>query len=112
MDRAISFYETVFEITMERHQMGPLDMGWFPLIDGKMGAPGSLVHYPEHYKPSHEGPLLYFSAHSGDLSNEMGRVENAGGKILSPKKQISDENGYMALIEDTEGNRIALHSRQ
>jgi predicted enzyme related to lactoylglutathione lyase len=57
------------------------------------------------------GTLVYFTAHSGDLDNELGRVENAGGKVFQPKTLISDDVGYMAVIGDTEGNRIALHSR-
>jgi hypothetical protein len=37
-------------------------------------------------------------------------VEAAGGKVLVPKTQISEDYGYMAMFLDTEGNRIALHS--
>lgn len=111
MDRAVKFYETVFDVKLERHPMGPLDMAWFPMMDNGNGSPGSLVKH-EFYKPSKEGALLYFTATSGDLNNELGRVEAAGGKICKPRKQISEEYGYMAVIEDTEGNWIALHSRK
>ena len=111
MDRAIKFYETVFNLKLSRNTLGPLDMAWFPWDEEKPGSPGSLVCLPEYYKPSQEGVLIYFSSHTGDLADELSRVEKAGGKILSPKKQISEENGYMALLLDTEGNRIALHSR-
>ena len=38
-------------------------------------------------------------------------MEAAGGKVVESKTKISDEHGYMALIIDTEGNRVALHSR-
>jgi predicted enzyme related to lactoylglutathione lyase len=110
MERAITFYETVFAIKLERHEMGPLDMAWFPSIEQGLGASGSLVKH-EQYTPSQQGTLVYFTAHSGDLNNELGRVEKAGGKILMPRKQISQEYGFMALALDSEGNRIALHSR-
>jgi predicted enzyme related to lactoylglutathione lyase len=30
MERAIAFYEKVLDLKMDRHQMGPLDMAWFP----------------------------------------------------------------------------------
>jgi len=63
----------------------------------------------ESYVPSHEGTLVYFSCE--DLQNELGRIVSAGGKILQEKTQISPENGFMGLFEDTEGNRVALHSQ-
>lgn len=112
MDRAIAFYETVFGYKLERHKMGELDMAWFPMIQEGTGAMGSLVFNKELYKPCTNGTLVYFTAFSGDVNNELERVEKAGGKILTPKTKISDEYGFMALVMDTEGNRIALHSRK
>ncbi len=113
MERAIQFYEQVFDIKIERHTMGPLDMGWFPFAEGDApGSGGSLVAHPDFYKPSNEGVLVYFSSHTGDLQDELDRVENAGGKVLNEKTPISEEHGFMALFIDSEGNRIALHSRK
>ncbi len=112
IDRAIKFYETVFDIKIERHTMGGLDMGWFPVNPKGGGAMGSLVHMPKFYTPGSQGPLIYFTAHSGDLTNEIGRVTAAGGEVIQTKKLISDDIGYMGLIMDTEGNRVALHSRK
>ena len=112
MERAITFYEKVLDFKMTRNQMGPLDMAWFPWIEDGLGTPGSLVFHGEFYKPSTDGVLIYLTAHSGDLENELSRVEGAGGKVLQPKTKISDEYGFMALIIDSEGNRIALHSRK
>jgi predicted enzyme related to lactoylglutathione lyase len=111
MDRAIQFYEAVFEFKIDRQVVGTLDMGWFPWEDDGVGAGGSLVYYPKEYKPSADGPLIYFTASSGDLQNELERVIPAGGKILGEKRLIAEGFGYMAVIQDTEGNRIALHSR-
>ena len=111
MDRAVRFYESVFKFRLDRQPMGELDMAWFPWVTDKPGPPGSLVHHNEFYKPSHEGVLIYLSSQSGDLSKELSRVEEAGGKILIPKRQIAEDIGYMAVIEDSEGNRVALHSQ-
>ena len=110
MDRAIKFYETVLDMKLERHQMGEFDMAWFPFSD-QPGAPGSLVKHEEWYKPSADGVLIYFSSQAGDLNDELNRVEKAGGSVLVPKKLISEDIGYMAVFADTEGNKIALHSR-
>ena len=112
MERAIQFYEAVFGIKLERHQMGPLDMAWFPWVENGMGASGSLVYNREFYKPSRDGVLVYFTAQSGDLYAELSRVEAAGGKVLVPKALIAEDVGYMAVFVDSEGNRVALHSRK
>ncbi len=55
-----------------------------------------------------DGPLIYFTC--PDLNNELSRVEDAGSKIMQPKTEIGGGHGFMGLIKDTEGNRIALHS--
>lgn len=39
-------------------------------------------------------------------------VENAGGRIIRGKTLIAEDHGYMAIFIVTEGNRVALHSRQ
>lgn len=111
MDRARTFYEAVFKFEIQVHPLGELVMGWFPYAQGKEGAPGSLVQHREAYKPSEtHGPVIYFSCK--DLQEELDRVEAAGGHILQPKTQISEDIGFMALFRDSEGNRIALHSRK
>ena len=111
MDRAKTFYDTVFDIEISVHDMGELIMGWFPFSEGKPGATGSLVMHKEFYFPSeNQGTLVYFS--SEDVQIQLDRVEPAGGKILQPKKQIGEGHGYMALFLDSEGNRLALHSQQ
>lgn len=112
MDRAIKFYETVFGLKLAKNKLGSLDMAWFPWVENAMGAGGSLVLQKEAYRPSPDGVLIYFTAWSGDLAVELARVEGAGGKVLREKTLISEEHGFMGLFMDTEGNRIALHSRK
>lgn len=115
MDRAVKFYNAVFNIEISIHEMGPLVMGWFPFTEAQNspGAAGSLVLHKEAYIPSSDkGALIYFSSRTGNLEDELSRIEAAGGKILQPKTQISEEYGYMALFLDTEGNRVALHSNK
>ena len=110
MDRAIRFYETVFDFPLSRQQMGALEMAWFPSFNEKPGAAGTLIYNAEWYTPSAEGVLIYLSSQTGDLADELARVEDAGGQIIIPKRQISEEIGYMAVFKDSEGNRVALHS--
>ncbi len=108
MARAKKFYETVFNYKIELVNFGGLEMGWFPNAGEAHGATGTLIRQ-ESYIPSHQGTLVYF--HSEDVQNELLRIEEAGGKIIQPKTQISEEHGYMGVFEDTEGNRVALYSQ-
>ena len=110
MKRAMAFYGELFQVELEAQDFGELKMAFLPMGDGTKGAGGSLIEASDHYTPSHEGVLVYFSCN--DVSNELSRVEGAGGEILQKKTQISPEHGYMATFEDTEGNRVALHSQK
>jgi len=58
--------------------------------------------------PHADSVLVYFQCQD-DLSNELGRVEANGGKILTPKVPIGPW-GFVAHVLDTEGNRIGLAS--
>lgn len=110
MKRAKTFYDSVFDISITIHDLGGLIMGWFPFAEGKSGATGSLVQH-EMYTPSAtDGPLIYFSCK--DVADQLAIVEQAGGEILKPKTGIGAGHGFMALVRDTEGNRIAFHSQQ
>ncbi len=110
MPRAMKFYEDVFGIKLQPMELGPLEMAMWPSMPEAKGASGALVKHADWYKPTTDGPLVYFTAQSGDLKNEVARVEPAGGKIAVPIKQIG-EYGWMACCIDTEGNRFAIHSR-
>jgi predicted enzyme related to lactoylglutathione lyase len=86
MDRAIAFYQTVFDISISKHQMGPLLMGWFPALDNKPGAQGSLVYNKEFYTTSKiEGVLIYFTSQAADCAVELARVEKAGVRYFRRK---------------------------
>ncbi len=112
MRRAITFYETVLEVGLERHTVAQIEMAWFPWVENGTGAGGSLSQATEFFQPRDNGVLIFLTAFSGDLANELSRVERAGGKIIQPKTLITEDIGYMAIFLDSEGNRIALHSRK
>lgn len=111
MTRAQEFYEKVFDIKIHIEQFGETKMGWFPFPKDPQarGAGGSLVQNEAHYNPSDNGTLIYFS--SDEITKELKRVKEAGGSVLQEKTLIRDDIVYMALFLDSEGNRIALHSR-
>lgn len=110
-DRAVKFYEAIFEFRMQPMNLGPgaPKMALFP-VDPREAVGGALCHHPDWYKPSEAGTVVYLNA-DPDLSVVLGRIEKAGGKVVVPKTQISPEHGFMAVFRDSEGNRVALHSR-
>ena len=110
-DRAVKFYEAIFDFRMQPMNLGAggPKMALFP-VDPREAVGGALCHHAEWYKPSQSGTLVYLNA-DPDLAVVLGRIEKAGGKIVVPKTQISPEHGYMAVFLDSEGNRVALHSR-
>lgn len=105
MDRAKKFYESILETQIDIQQMDDFTMGWFPSDMNQPGASGTLMK-ANSYIPSHSGTVVYFSV--PEIEDVLGRIEEAGGKILNAKTSIG-KYGYVAHFEDTEGNRVALH---
>jgi uncharacterized protein len=111
LERACAFYEKIFAFKMNAMDLANgLRMAMFP-VDAAQSVGGALCHHPEFYTPSRTGTLVYLNA-DPDLAVVLGRVENAGGQVLVPKTRISPEYGFMAVFIDSEGNRVALHSRE
>ena len=109
LGRATKFYETIFNVKLNPLDLPNIKMRMFPLED-MMGVGGAVVDSGGFHKPSGtEGPLIYLNGNP-DLQKVLDKVEAAGGKIMVAKTEISPEYGYMAVIIDTEGNRIGLHS--
>lgn len=110
MDRAQTFYEGVFQKKLDKMEtpdsVQDLQMVGFPGNMETYGANGALVQMKE-YGPSPSGTIVYFSCE--DCSNESSRVEDLGGKIVKPKFSIG-KYGNIALVQDSEGNMIGLHS--
>jgi len=110
LDRATKFYETIFAVTLAPLDLPNIKMRMFPIDNMQTGVGGAVVDSGGFHKPSTtDGPLIYLNGNP-DLQQVLDRVEAAGGKIALPKTQISPEYGFMALVHDTEGNRIGLHS--
>lgn len=110
IDRAAKFYETIFGIKLNPLDMPNIKMRMFPLDNPMQGVGGALVDSGGFHKASAtDGPLIYLNGNP-DVQIILDKVEAAGGKILVPKMEISPEYGDMAVILDTEGNRIAFHN--
>lgn len=110
--RAQKFYETIFSVSLIPMDMPNIRMRMFPIDDMQNGIGGAVVDSNGFHKPSAtDGPLIYLNGQP-DVQQVLDKVDAAGGSIMVPKTEISPEYGYMAVILDTEGNRIGLHSVQ
>ncbi|MEX0687010.1 MAG: VOC family protein [Balneolales bacterium] len=107
-NRALSFYETLYDTEFEKTTMGGNPYALFP--GSHEGTGGAITEWPG-FEPSPPGTGLVLYLYAGDKLDAMiDRVEKAGGKISTPKTFINEKYGYYSTIIDTEGNRIALHA--
>jgi predicted enzyme related to lactoylglutathione lyase len=108
MARAKGFYEAVFQVALRplSAPLAELEMWAFPADMAGYGASGSLVKVAG-YPSGGNATLVYF--HCENCAVEEARVTAAGGRIHRGKMAIG-EFGHIALVYDTEGNLIGLHS--
>jgi len=105
VDRAVKFYSAVLGATVKKQEISGMTMAILPHNDGEVG--GCLFESTDD-KPSDKGPMIYLNA-NGRLDEAIAAVVPNGGKVLKPKHAIGPY-GSRAIILDSEGNRIALHS--
>ena len=106
MPRAKAFYQAVVQVELTRLNSPDLELWGFPMALDAWGAGGALVKM-DGVSSGGNSTLVYFSC--ADCAVEASRVVVAGGEILRDKWFIG-EYGFIALVIDTEGNRIGLHS--
>ena len=111
LDRAENFYSSLFGFNLDRQEEKEgFTMSWFPMEMESYGAAGTLIK-GEGYTPSHDGTLVYFTAPEGSIDKGIEKAQELGVNVLMPKMDIG-EHGYIAMLEDTEGNRIAIHAME
>jgi predicted enzyme related to lactoylglutathione lyase len=106
MERAANFYGNVFGFHMHEMEMEGGEM--LMVMNEDHQADGALIKHSDRV-PSHEGTIVFLDC-GDDLQSTLDLVEENGGKILTKKTQMDPETGAFAFIEDTEGNKIGLHS--
>ncbi len=105
--RSTSFYNYIYQIEMKSVELNGFAMSFFP---AETGVGGAIVTGPGCV-PSEVGPLVYLNG-GEDLNNVLSRVNAAGGRVVMQKTFLSETAGYFALFIDSEGNRMALHSKK
>jgi uncharacterized protein len=108
LDRAIRFYSAVLGAAIQKEQMGDMTFAVLPHEGHSIGGCLTPGGGGEENRPSAQGPLLYFNC-QGRLDDAVAAVSALGGKVLKPRHAIGPY-GFRAIVLDSEGNRIALHS--
>ena len=106
MTRAKAFYTAVFGAEFTHIASPDMELFAFGMDPNSYGASGALVHMPG-FSAGANSVLVYFR--SDDCTIEIEKAIAAGGRVQKPKTSIGP-NGHIALLIDTEGNIIGLHS--
>ena len=106
LDRAIRFYSAVLAAAVHKESAPGMEFGLLPHTQTSMIAGHDVAG--EHNQPSMLGPLVYLSV-DGRMDAALAAVEAGGGTVMTGRHSIGP-HGFRAIVKDTEGNRIALHS--
>ncbi len=106
LDRAVTFYSAVLGKPVMKQEYPGMSIGLLPGDDAEVTG---CLHQSPNDKPADHGPLVYLNC-QGRLEEAVSAVSSGGGKVLQPAHPIGP-HGFRAVVVDTEGNRIALHSR-
>lgn len=106
LSRAVSFYQEILSINIEKMEFERFEMGLFP-YEGQMVT--GVIMKGEGFQPSAEGTTLYLNG-GDNLQNILDKVQQNGGEIIVPKTPHADESGFFAIFHDSEGNKMGLHS--
>jgi predicted enzyme related to lactoylglutathione lyase len=107
-DRAVAFYNTILDASLRKEVAAGVPNGILPYEqDDSHTAIGGAVISDDRINPGMSGIVPYLNC-TGKLDAVLSRVPAAGGKVLMPATQTPF--GSIAMIVDSEGNRIGLHS--
>jgi predicted enzyme related to lactoylglutathione lyase len=104
--RAVSFYQEIMDIEIEKIEFPGIEMGLMPFKDQMVTG---VLMKGEGYNPSTDGVTVYLNG-GENLQVILDKINENGGKILVPKTPHADEVGFFAVFLDSEGNRLGLHS--
>ena len=104
LDRASDFYSAILDIIVSKEKFGDIE---FAILDHQDGNGGCLV-VNENSISANSGILLYLNVNNR-IKDAVSKVTEHGGSIIDDIHAIGP-HGFRAIILDSEGNRIALHS--
>lgn len=106
MDRAVRFYEALLGYGLKRENFMDVPHAIIKSSKDDDGVGGALIQDKKR-KPAPAGTCVYLN--SSDIDGALKRVSTLGGDVLQPKTSIGPM-GSIALLKDSEGNLIGLHT--
>lgn len=103
LDRAAKFYREVLSIGVSKETFGEVS---FCILEHGEGNGGCLVLNKAEIAAG--GILLYLNV-DGRIRDAVNKVQPGGGTVVQEIHSIGP-HGFRAIVLDSEGNRIALHS--
>jgi uncharacterized protein len=110
LDKSQAFYEAALNCKMRREAMGPSMGAVFPYDEASDGVGGAILSGPSAPPRSVGGVLIYLDCGAASIETVLQRVAAAGGVVAMPRQALPPGMGFIAQIEDLEGNRVGLHS--
>jgi uncharacterized protein len=106
MDRALRFYEALVGYDLKRETFMDVPHAIFKSSKDDDGVGGALIQDKKR-KPAAAGTCVYLN--SVDIEASLKRATAVGGEVVQPKTSIGPM-GSIALVKDTEGNLVGLHT--
>ncbi|WPX97730.1 VOC family protein [Candidatus Fokinia crypta] len=106
LERAIAFYSAVLNQEVQKISEYNLEFGLLPHVNDNISGCLAIM---EDRKPSKNGALIYLNV-EGFLNEAVATALKSGGTLLKPVESIGNY-GFRAVITDSEGNAIALYSK-
>jgi uncharacterized protein len=103
LDRAARFYRAILGVGVEKETYGDFS---FCVIEHGDGNGGCLVQNKAEIAAG--GVLIYLNT-NGRIRDAVSKVIPNGGSVIQDTHPIGP-HGFRAVVLDSEGNRIALHS--
>lgn len=104
LDRAVDFYQYLLGATLPRETISDIEMAIFPHTKPATG--GALVKGAQ-FTPATSGTIIYLATQ--DIAAALTRVREKGGMCDFGPQVLPHNIGTIALIIDSEGNRVGLH---
>ena len=103
LDRSVNFYREVLGVRIDKETVEGFSLG---ILEHGEGNGGCLVLNKEEIAAG--GVMIYLNV-NGRIRDAVSKVVPNGGSVVQDTHSLGP-HGFRAVVLDSEGNRVALHS--